>query len=197
MSNEEDEISRREAIKRVGLTAGALVTLPILSGSRSSGSAAVLDQQPPQQVQSTRFFDRLEYRTVSAMTERIIPTDDSSPGAIEARVPEYIDLVISSSPEGIRVTWREGLASINRKSRTMFGKDFADASDAQQIELLGAISRNESAPQTSEERFFGVVKTAAIEGYYTSEIGIRTALGYKGNAVLKEFPGCTHPEHQR
>jgi hypothetical protein len=35
-----------------------------------------------------------------------------------------------------------------------------------------------------------------IDGYYTSEIGIKKELQYKGNTYLKEFKGCTHPEHQ-
>jgi hypothetical protein len=35
-----------------------------------------------------------------------------------------------------------------------------------------------------------------IDGYYTSEIGIKQELKYKGNTYLKEFKGCTHPEHQ-
>ncbi len=36
-----------------------------------------------------------------------------------------------------------------------------------------------------------------IDGYYTSAIGIHKELEYKGNTALAEFPGCTHPEHQR
>jgi len=79
----------------------------------------------------------------------------------------------------------------------MFGKEFAAASEADQVKLLTEISKNERAPQTVEERFFRTVKGATIDGYYTSEIGIKKELQYKGNTYLKEFVGCTHPEHQK
>ena len=61
--------------------------------------------------------------------------------------------------------------------------------------LLTDISRNESEPRTPLEQFFKVTKDATIRGYYTSEIGIQQELEYKGNRVLAEFVGCTHPEH--
>ena len=65
----------------------------------------------------------------------------------------------------------------------------------QAADLLGAISRNELAPVTPLEEFFVTTKEAAIRGYYTSEIGIHKELTYKGNKFLREFVGCTHPEH--
>jgi hypothetical protein len=82
-------------------------------------------------------------------------------------------------------------------SRERFGKPFAESSQDQQIELLKEISKNERSPQTVEERFFRTVKYATIDGYYTSEIGIKKELKYKGNSFLREFTGCTHPEHQQ
>jgi len=124
-------------------------------------------------------------------------TDTRSPGAKAAGVSGYIDFVISESSELTKQTWREGLAAINKMSRDRFGKPFADASAEQQIQLLTEISKNERSPQTVEERFFRTVKYATADGYYTSEIGIHKELRYKGNAYLKEFPGCTHPEHQQ
>ena len=82
-------------------------------------------------------------------------------------------------------------------SRNKFGKPFADANTEQQIQLLTEISKNERSPQTVEEKFFRTIKYATADGYYTSEIGIHKELHYKGNAYLKEFIGCTHPEHQQ
>jgi hypothetical protein len=81
-------------------------------------------------------------------------------------------------------------------SRDRYGKTFADASVEQQVELLTEISKNERSPQTTEERFFRTIKYATVDGYYTSEIGIQKELRYKGNAYLKEFTGCAHPEHK-
>ena len=33
------------------------------------------------------------------------------------------------------------------------------------------------------------------DGYYTSKIGLRDELGYKGNTVLERFPESSVPEH--
>ena len=203
MANDKDEITRREAIKTIGVGAGVIATLPVLGAGaqaqelahdhahKASQSAAASQPQP------LKFFTEDENRTVLEMSERIIPADDSSPGAKAAKVNEYIDLIISESPDPTKQTWRDGLAAINKMSRDRFSKPFADATTDQQIELLREISANEKSPQTVEEKFFRTIKYATVDGYYTSEIGIHKELHYKGNTYLKEFTGCTHPEHQQ
>jgi hypothetical protein len=202
MANEKDEITRREAIKTIGVGAGAIVALPVLSATSAAQEAAhdhahhAVQAATGTQPQPLRFFTEEENRTVIEMTERIIPADDSSPGAKAAKVNEYIDLIVSESPDPTRQTWREGLAAVNKMSRDKFGKTFPDASADQQVELLKEISKKEKSPQTVEEKFFRTIKYATVDGYYTSEIGIHKELHYKGNTYLKEFTGCTHPEHQ-
>jgi hypothetical protein len=204
MATEKDEITRREAIKTIGVGAGVIAVLPVLSASAVAQEAthdhahlAPQASTSTPQPQPLHFFTDEENRTVVEMSERIIPADDSSPGAKEAKVNEYIDLIVSVSPEPTQQTWRDGLAAVNKMSRDRFGKTFADASADQQIELLTEISKNEKAPQTVEEKFFRTIKYATVDGYYTSEIGIKKELRYKGNSYLKEFTGCTHPEHQQ
>lgn len=202
MTDEKESISRREAIKNIGLGVGAIASLPVLGGNaaaqvQATGHAHHTAQASGQPApQPLKFFTEEENKTVIEMCERIVPADDTSAGARAARVNEYIDFVLSISPDATRQTWREGLAAINKKSRDMFGKDFAGATEQQQVELLTEISKNERAPKTPEERFFRTVKYATVDGYYTSEIGIREELKYKGNSFMKEFKGCTHPEHQ-
>ena len=65
----------------------------------------------------------------------------------------------------------------------------------QATELLSPLARNEESPTAPLEQFFKATKDATIRGYYTSEIGIQKELEYKGNRILGEFVGCTHPEH--
>lgn len=203
MATEKDEITRREAIKSIGVGAGVIAALPVLSASSAAQEAAhdhahrAVQAATSAQPQPRIFFTEEENRTVIEMSERIIPADDSSPGAKAAMVNEYIDLIVSVSPEPTKQTWREGLAAVNKMSRERFGKPFPDANADQQIELLNEISKNEKSPQTVEEKFFRTIKYATVDGYYTSEIGIHKELRYKGNSYLKEFTGCTHPEHQQ
>jgi hypothetical protein len=204
MGDEEEELTRREAIKTIGFGVGVIASLPVLGRAAGPQEIAAHDH-PHNTAQATaaakseplKFFTDEENKTVIEMSERIIPADDHSPGAKAAGVAAYIDLIISESPEVTRNTWREGLAAVNKMSREKLGKPFADAGADQQIELLTAISKNEKSPQTVEEKFFRTIKYATIDGYYTSEIGIHKELHYKGNSFLKEFTGCTHPEHQQ
>jgi hypothetical protein len=200
---EDDKISRREAIKGIGVGTGVIASLPVLSvpspaqdvahSHGSNAAAASLPSAP----EPLRFFTEDENRTVIEISERIIPEDDHSPGAKAAKVSDYIDLIVSESSEPTKNHWREGLAAINALSNQRFNKPFAGASVDQQVELLKEISKNERNPTTAPERFFRTIKNATIDGYYTSEIGIHKELKYKGNSYLKEFTGCTHPEHQQ
>jgi hypothetical protein len=80
-------------------------------------------------------------------------------------------------------------------SQERFSTAFITASSDQQVTLLKAISNNEYKARSIEERFFVAIKSLTVDGYYTSQVGIHKDLHYKGNAYLKDFVGCTHPEH--
>ena len=199
MAEEKDQLTRRDALKSIGVGVGVIASLPVLNNGAAAqehnhanhSAPAVAAKQP------LKFFTEDENKTLIELSECIIPADEHSPGAKAAAVNEYIDLIVSESPEATKQTWREGLAAINKMSRDKFGKTFADASSDQRVQLLTEISKNERSPQTLEERFFRTVKNATADGYYTSEIGIHKELQYKGNSYLKEYTGCTHPEHQQ
>ncbi len=132
---------------------------------------------------------------IATVSELIIPTDDHSKGAIAAEVPAFIDLMVSESPAETKKLWTDGLVALDQMSKTKFQSDFNKATKEQQTQMLTEISQNERSPKTTEERFFRAIKNMTIDGYYTSKIGIHDELQYKGNTYLKEFKGCTHPEH--
>lgn len=201
---ETNEITRREAIKNIGLGVGVIATLPVLGqiglGQSHAGHehmAGAMQKTARAKAASLKYFTPEENRTLIELCEQIIPADDHSPGAKAARVNEYIDTVVSASPDSAKMSWREGLKALNEKSKEMFSKPFADATSEQQVQLLTEISKNEFSPKTDLEGFFRRAKNATIDGYYTSEIGIHQELQYKGNSFLKDFPGCTHPEHMQ
>ena len=204
MENEKEQLTRRDALKTIGVGVSVIASLPVLGGNAAAQEMASHDHAhnaaqatAAATAQQLKFFTEEENKTVIEVSERIIPADEHSPGARAAGVSAYIDLIVSESSDVTRQTWREGLSAVNKMSRDKFGKPFADSSADQQIELLKEISKNERSPQTVEEKFFRTIKYATVDGYYTSEIGIHKELHYKGNAYLKEFTGCTHPEHQQ
>jgi gluconate 2-dehydrogenase gamma chain len=182
-------VSRRSALRRIGAGAGALTLLPFLS---EEGLAAFLKIQAAGAAPAPKVLSPSQYATLEALVEAIIPADERSPGAKEARVADYVDLLLSEAPDdAVRQTWLEGLAALDREAGTRFGAPFVGLEAAQVEALLTDVSRNEAAAQkTLLEAFFTTTKQATIHAYYTSEIGIHKELRYKGNQLLAEFTGC-------
>lgn len=203
-NNETTDVSRRRALKVIAVGVGAAGSLPVLGGDalgqhhghHAANGGGKNQKTAAKKAQAPKFFTPAEMATLSTMTELIIPTDDRSPGAQAAEVPAFIDLMVSESPTETKTLWRTGLAAVEKMSQAKFSKNF-NACDADgQVALFTEISKNERTAKTLEERFFRALKNLTIDGYYTSEIGIHKELQYQGNAYLKEWKGCTHPEHQ-
>lgn len=142
------------------------------------------------------FFSKNEMAALDRLTEILIPTDDHSPGASAALVNRYIDVMVADGPDAGKSAWKDGLKAVHKESKSGFGKPFHKLAADEQEQIVAKMARNEGAPTTDLERFFGPLKRMTIDGYYTSKIGIHDDLQYQGNTALAEFPGCTHPEHQ-
>ena len=180
-------LSRRAAIKALGRGATGVALLPWLS---ESGLLAFARIQEAQVAPAPKILSSAQFTTLDAFVEGIIPADDHSPGAREARVADYIDLLLSEVDEDVALQWIGGLAELDEEAMTRFQLPFARL-DAMQVDtILASISTNELDPKTPLESFFVMTKRAAIDGYYTSEIGIHRELRYKGNKFLTEFVGC-------
>jgi hypothetical protein len=177
--DEESELTRRDMIK---LGAGAALAMAL---TRVDGNAAarVIQGKP-------LFFTKEEFALVDELTELIIPADDHSPGARAALVAGYIDFRLSEAvEEAQRTRWRDGLKLVEQLSQEMHGKPFLASSPEQRVSLLTRISQNEAKPVKPEELFFKELKSRTARAYYSSEIGIKTEMEYKGNVSLKEFVG--------
>ena len=188
-------MSRRRALGTIGAGAGALTLLPVLS---EEGLAAFARIQASGAPPAPRVFTAAEFRTLEALVEAILPADDRSPGAREARVADYVDLLLSESEdEATRRPWRDGLAALDAAAEARFGAPFLRLDPGPIDTLLTDLSRNEAAERkTPLEAFFVTAKEATLQGYYTSEIGIQKELRYKGNQVLPEFVGCQTEDGQ-
>jgi len=74
--------TRRETLKLIAGPAGLALVYPRLV---TAGAA----YEP-------RYFTTVEMRLLGVLSEVIIPTDEHSPGAISAGVPEYIDTIVGA-----------------------------------------------------------------------------------------------------
>jgi hypothetical protein len=171
-------LSRREIMKLMSV---AVVAVP---GTDNKQVARRPRRKPYQ------FFTRAEFAMVDELSEMIIPTDDHSPGARAARVAAYIDKTLGETLEfELKQQWRAGLKSIDSLAREMHDKPFMRAAPEQRLAVLERIAQNETNPQKPEDRFFVELKSRVAHAYYTSKIGLRQELEYKGNTYLREFVG--------
>jgi gluconate 2-dehydrogenase subunit 3-like protein len=187
-----EAVSRRTALKALGAT-GAATFLPWLSEENAHAFALLQATKAPPKL---KVFTPAQYAAVESLVEAIIPADERSPGAKEARVADYLDLALSElqADDEQRQQFLAGLQALEAEATTRTGGGFAKMTPAQVEALLTELSKNEQpaegVQQTPLEQFFAAAKDATIHGYYTSEIGIHQELKYKGNQILAEFVGC-------
>jgi hypothetical protein len=187
-------MNRREAFRL--MTAGALMP------AFSPGLITLLQQAQPAAGYTLRTLSPTQNETVVAMIDLIIPAT-STPGAKEARVNEFMDVILTewATPEE-RDHFLKGLNGIDPQSESLFGKKFTQASVAQQTALVRVLDdgvdwhreitlHSSSVPARDREtqlhgEFFRVFKTMTVHGYYTSEIGFTKEL------QLEIIPGAQH-----
>ena len=107
-----------------------------------------------------------ERATLAAVCARIIPTDESGPGATEAGAAHYIDRALGGwlAPSGD--AYVKGLAEIDAAANKRFGRRFAD---------LPAIDQDAALADFEQSAFFGLVRTHTIQGTFCDP-------AYGGNA---------------
>jgi hypothetical protein len=144
------------------------------------------------QVYTPKFFSAHSYKTLQALCQSIIPSDEQAKGAIEAGAPEFIDLITSENKQ-YQVALGGGLMWLDNTCIDRYGKAYLACTQAQQKEILDLIAYRKNAKQDPSLgqgiEFFGFLRKLTADGFFTSEIGIEY-LGYIGNTFLKEFPGC-------
>ena len=198
----ERSVSRRRALRTLGTAAVGAATsslwvesLSALARQQAHTHAAQTAAAAP--VWAPRVLNARQNDTVIVLTELIIPQTDT-PGAKAARVNRFVDSVLADASNDDRETFLRGLAWIDTRSRALYQKDFMDATPDQQTALLTRLSTagNPDKEEPIGPQFFDAIKAMTINGYYTSEIGLRQELGDSGQLFSMQFQGCDHPEHQ-
>ncbi len=185
---------RREALKLL-MAGGVLPALP-------TDLFAFFQGAHPASGYALRTLNPHQNDTVVAMIDLILPATDIA-GAKAARVNEFIDVILTEwAVDEERQDFLAGLAGVDKQSNELFGKNFVDASLAQQVALLRAMDESVAAQRARRMRhgntipddrdkqlrgeFFTVFKGITIHGFYTSEIGFTQELN------LQIIPGAYH-----
>ncbi|HEY2720226.1 MAG TPA: gluconate 2-dehydrogenase subunit 3 family protein [Chitinophagaceae bacterium] len=142
-----------------------------------------------------KFFNDHEMATITVLADIIIPKDDVSGSASDAKVPEFIDFIVQDMPEH-KTPLRGGLRWLDIQCFKRYEKSFVDSDHPQQMEVVNDIAYPEI--EYSDEKgnkikkgtvkagmepgvaFFDLLRNLTATGFYTSEIGIKD-VGYLGN----------------
>ena len=103
------------------------------------------------------FFSPAQLAALRRLSGLIAPAIDGTPGAIEARAPEFIDFLINESPADRQELYRRGLDELNSRAQSGFHLPFAEVSPEQAAQLLAPLC----APWTAKpDQFTGFLRTA-------------------------------------
>ncbi len=216
-SSDTTDPSRRRFIKNTGFAAGGVVGGSLLGGL--IGNPFKSDEEPAEEKkvkeysEARMFFERYEdFVVLEQATEKILPKDDSGPGAIELGVPYFIDKQMAGSWGLNGADYRQGpfvtkdpsveqsslnrgqimivgIRKMNEESNKRFDTTFDEAEEEQQIEILQDFESSKvKLNGVDAGGFFGLLRELTIEGAYADPLygGNRDMKGWE----MKEYPGA-------
>ena len=176
-------MDRREALKRTAMLMGGALSSSAIAGVLQGCTAQPeLNWQP-------KFLTEDQGRIVAEVAERIIPKTDT-PGAKDAGVPEFIDLMLNDIYiEEEKQRFVAGLDQLEQDSQQDYSDSFVDLEPAQQDELLNkyAVEAKENSDPENKP-FFAMAKELTMLGFFTSEVGATEFLQYI--SVPGKYEGC-------
>jgi gluconate 2-dehydrogenase gamma chain len=127
-----------------------------------------------------------EYAALERLTDLIIPVEKGAPGAVQAGVAAWIDMLVGANDQ-LKTIYGEGLAWLDATMKTRGAADFVSATVEQQTGLLDLIAyrRNQSTELAPGIQFFVWARRMTVDGFYTSQIGMRDI--YLGNSPQATF----------
>lgn len=129
------------------------------------------------------FLNAHEMATITILADIIIPKDEVSGSASEAKVPDFIQFTVKDQPY-LQTPVRGGLRWLDMQCLNKYEKAFKDCTAQQQIEVVDLIAYPERAkgkPELAQGvAFFSLLRDLTATGFYTSEIGVKD-IGYAGS----------------
>jgi Gluconate 2-dehydrogenase subunit 3 len=200
-------MDRRKSLKLIAT--GAITAPAVIAGCKDENKQKAEVAKEPQfkldrtkeemQIEkkllaSERFFSEHEMATITLLGDIIIPKDEISGSASDAKVPEFIEFIVKDMPQH-QTPMRGGLRWLDMQCLKRYGKTFVDCDHQQQIEMVDDIaypqveySEKNNKVKKGKVRagmeqgiaFFSLIRNLTATGFYTSEIGIKD-IGYMGN----------------
>ncbi len=150
-------ITRREMIAGValgGATLAGAAFVPVTAIQAAPQAAA----KP-----AAAAFLPEQRRILEAFIDRIIPTDETGPGAVESGAAEYIDRSFVEFLAGEKESFTAGLTAVDAFAKKSQGRSFAELSAGERDAVLTAIDSG----QADELRpFFNRARRLTLEGMF-------------------------------
>lgn len=192
-------MNRRDSLKAISLTTLSTALMLDACKTNTDKSAKIIDKANIEDVaglqdfeierlkklHAEKFFTDHELSTITVLADMIIPKDDISGSASDAKVPEFIEFIVKDIPEH-QLPMRGGLKWLDMQCFSRYGNAFVACTAAQQMELAQEIAYPKKAKPDMQQgvAFFNRMRNLTASGFYTSAMGIKD-LGYVGNAPNK------------
>jgi len=209
-------MDRRKSLKVIGL--GSFSTSLLLNACKPKTEEATgvipgkvtIDRTTEEKahdeiIVNGKIFTDHERKTIAVLSNIIIPADAVSGSATDAKVPEFIETIAIDMPQH-QTPLHGGLRWLDMQCSKTFNKPFVDCSQEQQIAMVDQIAYPAKAKPAMKQgvRFFNLMRSLVISGFYTSKEGIKD-IGYVGNKpnqwngvpddVLKQY-GLSYTEKE-
>jgi gluconate 2-dehydrogenase gamma chain len=174
-TNESARISRRDLLKVAGAAGAAALTPSALTAATAAPtSAAATPAAVALPVVTTAPLLNLtaaETEILAAVVDRLIPSDELGPGALEAGALRFIDRALSEAESSSAEAYRAGISALDRYSRYSRGAAFVDLPARDQDSVLidvqsGAATGAGTGFDGSSAAFFNLVKDHTWQGTF-------------------------------
>jgi hypothetical protein len=184
-------MNRRDSLKALGLT--ALSTTILVSACKQPEDTKDItavekaagreewETKRDEKLKSETFFNKHEMATITVLVDIIIPKDNVSGSATDAKVPDFIEFIVKDIPDH-QIPMRGGLKWLDIQCFNRFEKSFIEASPKEQISIIDEIAYPKKAKPEMQAgvAFFNRMRSLTASGFYTTEIGVKD-IGYVGN----------------
>lgn len=190
-------MNRREFLQCAAILVGGLGVGELAFGLTDE-QRAYLAAAPDYNTGASDYFNEAQRRIIAAMAEVVIPRTDT-PGAIDAGVPRFIELMVRDwLNEQERAIFEAGLADVESRIPARYGNSF-DRLDAKvQLQIMEEMEKEASDSPwyefgnvqrefISDAPFICQLKELTIFGFFTSQRGGEEVLRY--NPMPMRFDG--------
>lgn len=185
-------VDRRNALKvMAAVPLAAAISWTPAQEARAAGFINALDAN---EQKAPVFFNAQEWRTIRVLVDDIIPKDEKSGSATDAKVPEFMDFILNDGGPNPRTAMRNGLAWLDHESRKRFAKGYADLPPEQRHQILDDIAWPPPHPRSklafrANAVWFNSVRDLTASGFFSSRTGVKD-LGYTGNVAVAKWTGA-------